>query len=230
MVTALAYLPSSRTPAWLDAIQDRLRDSDKESLARLTEQSTSLLAPLARATSRQDLDVILKHAAPRYSSLLAELADSTWRPIDGKVDHEKLLFELYRRIRSASQPKADLFGIEAFDHYSGALESAQAFAASTLRTDHEVREGVESEAYRRTEQLKQSVSVPALYANMAISALLLIVLDTIDEWLVEAIPILAAAADDFMTEVEDEFFAREQPDDVEEPSIAIDSVREELGL
>lgn len=80
------------------------------------------------------------------------------------------------------------------------------------------------------ETLAGAILKPVLNAEMSISAIQLIVLDMIDEWDVDALPVLAGAADDYMTLVEDEFFVHAASSDAELDHVGIEDARREFGL
>ena len=85
-------------------------------------------------------------------------------------------------------------------------------------------------ALYRLAALNQQAGEPALYADMCIDALSGVLTDLFTRWTPEAIPLLAGAADEYMTTVEDVFLG--EPSSTHRPGERVDyeSLRKDLGL
>jgi hypothetical protein len=70
----------------------------------------------------------------------------------------------------------------------------------------------DAERYRFTTMMSAIIG-PSVRAQMVISAVVRILHHEIPQWKAESIPVLTAAADDYMTAIEDEFLAATPPSD-----------------
>lgn len=230
MATLLGYLPTAPSSAWAGRLVERLTQAESDRLSVLTDHALSLLAPLAQSTSKENLDVLLTHTAPRYLSLLEGLGQWVWPALTETERAQEIINDLYAGIRSAAEVKRDLFGERAFEQYEGALESSEAFLYWTVGVGKKIQEYSDRDLPEWMKSPTQSVLSSALHANMCMSAIHLIVMDIIDEWRADAIPVLASAADDFMTLVEDEFLTSDLPSGSDAETVGYEAVRRELGL
>jgi hypothetical protein len=78
--------------------------------------------------------------------------------------------------------------------------------------------------------MSQQVGKAPLYADMCIDTLVGIITDYIADWTPEAIPVLAEAADDYITEVEDVFLAESVVATESGETVGYESLRKDLGL
>ena len=230
MATLLGYLPTSPSSAWAVRLVERLTNEESDRLSALTNHALSLLAPLAQSTSKENLDILLTHTAPRYLRLLGELGQWLWPALTEAEYAEEIIADLYADIRSAAEVKKDLFGEKAFEQYMASLDSSEAFLFWTIRAGKKLQEYSDRDLLDWMKLSTQPVLSSALHANMCMSAIHLIVVDIIDEWQADSIPVLVSAADDFMTLVEDEFLTLELPTGTDAETVEYEAVRRELGL
>jgi len=62
------------------------------------------------------------------------------------------------------------------------------------------------------------------------SALIAVLMNQVTDWIPEAIPVLAEAADGYMTEVEDVFLAEPYDADSSQETVSYESLRKDFGL
>lgn len=136
MTTLLGYVPTS--PSSRDnKLLGKLTAEETNEIARLTEDALILLAPLAQATSRESLDVLLLHTAPRYEHFLTELGRRIWPALRSDPDFQSILEGMYGDLRTAAEVKKDLFGHDPFQMYIGALQSLEALVSWFIRSERE---------------------------------------------------------------------------------------------
>jgi hypothetical protein len=82
----------------------------------------------------------------------------------------------------------------------------------------------------RVATVVQQIGEPALYTDMCMSTLMAVLMNQITDWIPEAIPVLAEAADDYMTEVEDVFLAEPSDTGTSQETVSYESLRKDLGL
>jgi hypothetical protein len=209
-----------------------LTDEDGSRLDALAGDLLHVLAPLAQVSSRETLDVMLPPLYPHYLRLIEEsgrlILPSGVEVAESEFD--SWVTQAYAQAREATESKADLFGEESLAQFLGALESVEALAKWGLRTEREVLERHDESLLHRYTELSNLALAPASYAQMSIAVLIAIVVDGLDNWLPEAIPILSAAADDYMTEVEDAFLSKTDLGEEDADTVALNDVRRELGL
>ena len=181
-----------------------------------------LLLPLSQVTSREALDDLLKARVFRFRQLRAELEELLW-PTLSKRNEQSL--KLFLDMREVSTVKIDLLGGEALEQLLGAIESAEGF-------DRWLRESTDPDGSHshRFASLNQQIGKHALYADMCIDTLMGVLTDQFSQWIPEALPVLARAADDYMTEVEDVFLAEFPATKESGEAVGYESLRKELGL
>jgi hypothetical protein len=184
----------------------------------------TILSPLSLITTRAALADLLSARAPRFRQLKTGLEELLWTSVALK-DSKEQPNGLFRGVRKLTLAKSDLLGAEAQEQLLGAVDSAEAFNNWMINTSEEGPRGI-----HRLTALTQQVGAPALYAEMCIAILMLVLADHVTDWLPEAIPVLAGAADDFMSEVEDAFLSDLPADRSAEETVGYETLRQRLGL
>ena len=131
MVSTIGYLPTSSDLILETEFSGLFPSEHRRTLVKLTQDTMNLLSPLAQARTRQGLDVLLKHASPRYVYLQSELLKVVWPQLrDRKVS--ELLASYFSHLRALTEAKSDLFGETALNQFLGALQSYEAFLTGAL--------------------------------------------------------------------------------------------------
>lgn len=184
----------------------------------------TLLSPLSQLTSREALEDLLRAKATRFRQLKTGLEELLWTSLALKESKEQPS-KLFRKVRNLTLAKSDLLGATALEQLLGAVDSAEAFNNWMINTSEQGPRGI-----HRLTALNQQVGEPACYAEMCIAILMLVLADHVTDWSPEAIPVLAKAADDYMSEVEDVFLSDLPADGSAEETVGYEALRKGLGL
>lgn len=172
-----------------------LTKAQRDLLADIGHRVTVLLEPLARITSADALENALKNAEVPYTKLILELLD-----IISTQNLVELLKHAAEEPEALAAKKADLLGPESLQQFLGALRSLIAISEWALK---KYEQG--GAAASQVQTMDSVVEPMVLRAGISLIALLLVLTESIQNWQLEAIYLLCAAADTYMTQVEDVF-------------------------
>ncbi len=176
-----------------------LTPEETERLREFYVQTGEVLAPLTRVREYAALEAVLAGAVLPWAQwagrimelLLATAAGRQYLQEAQRIDPEVLAMN-----------KAELLGEPGLSQFLGAFESLQGMTAWALPK----LQGESGEA--QFAFLVQGLAgEDMLRAQVVLCALLLILGDAVPNWTAEAVPLLCAAADEYMTRVEDVFFS-----------------------
>lgn len=225
MVTMLGYLPISQYDSLADELWDSLNESQRDKLAELGEEALNLLAPMVQVSSESELKTLLPTLTSRFTHIKIATLQVLLPEEEISKDLKELLGKSYRFIYALAETEVDLLGEEALQQFIGALESAEGL---NDRVFEAYTKG--ESAVHRLSLLMPLIAEPALYADITITAVQIILLDLNTDWTPHAIPVLCRAADNYMTMVEDVFLGESSPVEQLGKTISYDTVRKSLGL
>ena len=223
MVTAaVAYFSASLAndvDIWL---KRHLGEQEREQLDHLGDVLVSLLAPLAQVRSKRELATLLPKIEPSYIDLLKKLFNLLLGDNGDLQQIKEPVGHAYNHMRDLINTKFGLLGEETSEQLLGALDSTIGLYEWSLEKGNRP-------SYRLDLMAAQLGSSP-LYAAMCLTTTLAILQDTITNWAPESIPVLCAAADEYMTLVEDVFLEASSDIHPEDDAVEFDSVRKGLSL
>jgi len=193
-----AVMPNAA--AWMELAKNPQRYPDlpegqRERLMPLGERIIALVGPLARVTSRDGLEYVLQNTIVPWTRIAIELLD-----ILSAQNLTELLREASEETETLARKKIDALGEDSLEQFLGAYRSLRALTEWALARDAEGGIGAE-----RARLMAQIVGPWVLRASILLSAVTLVLGEAIPDWRIEAIPVLCAAADEYMTQVEDAF-------------------------
>lgn len=223
MVTMLPYLPIS--PKGYDApwFWDFLTMAGQERVSRIGNTLANILYPLAQVRSKEELENLLRLSSHRFLQLKAEMQELLKHSVLAKP--EQFSSNAHDYIRKVIFAGADLLGEEPLSRMFGTVDSIEGLSNWMNKVSKQ-----DVPAVYRVATVVQQIGKPALYTDICMSTLMAVLMNQITGWIPEAIPLLAEAADDYMTEVEDVFLG--ELSGAEEPNETVDyeSLRKGLGL
>ncbi len=125
-------------------------------------------------------------------------------------------------IRDLARSKFDMLGELALTRLLGAIDSLEGLHEWVVGS----MQSADAAPYT-VDSIMQQVGEPIQYADMCVNTLFLVLSDQITDWEPDALPILATAADHYMTLVEDVFLSRSVASGAGGPAIHYDSLRQE---
>jgi hypothetical protein len=206
----------------------KLSPTERARLEERVSALVSLLAPLGRVRTPEDLQALLHSIAPQY---LVELTAFIRECLEERLDALLMLQEAsasMKGLQEEARVKADLFGNESLERFLGALESFQAFSEMVVRA---VAQG--GPDIQRLLSIEAAAGQELLRAAVCIMAVTEVLRENVRGWRRESLSLLAAAADDAMTEVEDAAMAltlKPPSGDEEARPVPWGEVRHELSL
>ena len=222
MIGAFPYLPPNPDldqDSWTWEFRSEM---DQERATNIASSLYHILAPLTQVGSKATLNDLLRARITLFGQLKTELLELHWPTLE---ELQEKIGGLHEAVRKIVMSKRDLLGEEATENLVGALDSDEALTEWVIKAS---KRGP-PEIYRLI-ILAPQVGEASLYAAMCMNTLLGILTDQIPAWNPEAIPILAEAADEYMTQVEDVFLGGSAPREESQDAIAYESLRPELGL
>lgn len=196
----------------------------------LGQRLIGILTPLGQVEAKSDVETYLSLNQKAAHRLLAAMVDVLLSD-SGPSDLWERVGRTYNEMREQVQTKSDLFTMLALEQFHGALDSLEAFGRWGLEIQQQLLDQPDAKLLQQYTDKLTVVTTNALYAQLVTLAIMAIILDKIDDWRPESIPVLAAAADDYMVEVEDVFLTDISFDqDADGPPVAFEDVRKELGL
>ena len=221
MVMILPYLSESSAGDDQFWSQAHLSQEDKNKVAELSHALTDLLSPLTQITTNEALQDLLQARKPRFLQVKSELIKILWSYLVDQAQGNGG----YDQMRQIAIDKSDLIGVKALQQLLSTLDSSEAFRNWAIETGKQG--GPEAD---RVSTVFEQVGGFTPYGDMCISALMGVLTDRITAWEPAAVPLLAEAADDYMTSVEDVFLGEPSvPEDVRE-TVDYESIRTQIGL
>jgi hypothetical protein len=223
MVTMLPYLPIP--PKGYDApwFWDFLSIAGQERVSVIGSTLTNILYPLAQVQSKEELESLLRLNSHRFLRLKAEMQELLKPSVLAKPDQFSRNAHDY--LRKVIFAHADLLGEESLSWMLGAIDSIEGLSNWINEVSKQGVSGI-----YRVATVVQQIGEPALYTDMCMSALIAVLMNQVTDWISEAIPVLAEAADRYMTEVEDVFLAEPYDADTSQETVSYESLRKDFGL
>ena len=213
----------------LGEIPEELRSRVQSILENAGGAVSQLVGPLTTITNREDMEALLRYLLPHYQSTLEASVEAL---LELGITTEQLL-SIWTGARAALdtsiRDKADLLGPEGLEQVEGAIASTAALSQWTM--DIQRRTDLDALANARAEHITARVTEPLILAQMALAGVIVILEESVVNWREESVPVLCELADDYMTAVEDIFYAQTTgavPDD--EDLTPFDEVRRQLGI
>ena len=172
-----------------------------EQIQRLRKDYETLnvvLSPLTRVTSEGELQSKLETMLVPWVERVSDILQILWNSPAGRqyLDNAQHL-----DLETLLNHKTDPLNADEWEQMQGAFESLQGF--SEWAFSKLVAGGTDAQLVNFVTGL---IGHDAMRAQIVLAALFMILNEIVPDWNAESIPLLCAAADDFMTEVEDAFF------------------------
>jgi hypothetical protein len=223
MVTMLPYLPIP--PKGYDApwFWDFLSMAGQERISGIGSTLANILYPLAQVHSKEELEGLLHVSSHRFLRLKAEMQELLKPVVLAKpAEFSSNAHDYIRKVIFAG---ADLLGEESLSRMLGTIDSIEGLSNWMNETSKQDVSAIYSVA-----TVIQQIGEPVLYTDICMSTLMAVLMNQITDWIPEAIPMLAEAADDYMTEVEDVFLTEPSDTGAFEEAVNYESLRKDLGL
>lgn len=221
VVTMLAYLRVSPSEDTARQFRHELTVDESTRVDELIADLANLLAPLVRINSDAALGEFLRSTTPKFFAWKKEMVELLWPYLTNPEDTSRV----YEEIRELVHSKSDLLGESALEELLGAIDSAEGlneWAMNSVQSGRAAAYLLES----RVQQVGESVQ----YADICMNTLLLVLSEQLTDWEPSAVPMLASAADEYMTNVEDAYLSASVDSEAGGPAIDYEAVRRDLGV
>jgi len=187
-------------PQVVKGIGADLSAAEEERVRIAARQMGDFLRPLATAQEPAALEVLLSDAALRYWQILMPVLDVLLDGPEKTKLFQQQVTDAIAGIKETIRRRADLLGEEATEQLLGALSSQEELSAWAF-------EGLQQggATAQRVAAMVSLVAEPAMKGQLCIVAAAGILSEKIPDWTRESLLLLAASADDYLTEVEDKF-------------------------
>lgn len=172
---------------------------ERKGLQDLYKKTVEVLAPVARVSSQAGLEAVLAGVMLPWARLARRTLELLLATPAGRKHWEQAQLIDAEALATA---KAELLGEPASSQFLGAFESLQGMTEWALPRLQAGSPGAQVAIL-----VQGLTGEHLLRAQIVLSAVVLILNDGFSDWTPEAVPLLCAAADEYMTRVEDVVFS-----------------------